>query len=147
MRHSTPCCETAGFRSGVASARLGCNAVHIGSCWPTFRDSLLVPSLQDVTDRLTRNVGKPSNISCEQPTTETTSTRSTTRSPFVTCLSRRSQSGRWSSFRKRVWFTESHIVLIISSFFLLVLFTQFIVGKMKKVVLYQVKQLNHVLSK
>jgi len=44
-----------------------------------------------------------------------------TRSPFVTLLSRRAQSGRWSSFGKRVWFTESHIVLIIS--FLLVLFT------------------------
>jgi len=45
-----------------------------------------------------------------------------------------------------VWFTESHIVLIIS--FLLVLFTQFIVDKMKKkVMLYQVKQLNHILLK
>jgi len=32
-------------------------------------------------------------------------------------------------------------------FFLLVLFTQFIVDKMKKDVLYQVKQLNHILSK
>jgi len=32
-------------------------------------------------------------------------------------------------------------------FFLLVLFTQFIVDKMKKGVLYQVKQLNHILSK
>ena len=42
-------------------------------------------------------------------------------SPFVTLLSRRAQSFRWSSFGKRVWFTESHIVLI----FLLVLFTQF----------------------
>ena len=49
------------------------------------------------------------------------------RSPFVSLLSRRSQSGRWSSFGKRVWFTESHIILIISFFFLLiVLFTQFI---------------------
>jgi len=44
-----------------------------------------------------------------------------------------------------VLFTESRIVLIIS--FLLVLFTQFIVGKMKKGALYQVKQLNHILSK
>jgi len=44
-----------------------------------------------------------------------------------------------------VWFTESHIFLIISFFF--VLFTQFIVDKMKKVVLYQVKQLNHILLK
>ena len=31
-------------------------------------------------------------------------------------LSRRAQSGRWSSFGKRLWLTESHIVLIISSF-------------------------------
>jgi hypothetical protein len=46
------------------------------------------------------------------------------RSPSVTLLSRRAQSGRWSSFGKRVWFTESHKVSIIS--FLLVLFTQFI---------------------
>ena len=38
-----------------------------------------------------------------------------TRSPFVT-LSQRAQSGRWSSFGKRVWFTESHIVLIIYFF-------------------------------
>jgi len=46
------------------------------------------------------------------------------RSPFVTLLSRRAQYGRWSSFGKRVWFTESHTVLMIS--FLLVSFTQFI---------------------
>jgi len=45
-----------------------------------------------------------------------------------------------------VWFTESHIVLVIS-FLLVVLFTQFIVDKMKKGVLYPVKQLNHILSK
>jgi len=43
-----------------------------------------------------------------------------------------------------VWFTESHLVLFI--FFLLVLFTQFIVDKMKEVLLYPVKQLNHILS-
>jgi len=43
-----------------------------------------------------------------------------------------------------VWFTKSHIVLIIS---LLVLFTQFIGDEMKKGVLYQVKQLNHILLK
>ena len=36
-----------------------------------------------------------------------------TQSPFLSLLSRRAQSGRWSSFGKRVWFTESHIVLII----------------------------------
>jgi len=45
-----------------------------------------------------------------------------------------------------VWVTESHIVLIIS-FLIFVLFTQFIVDKMKKAVLYQVKQLNHILLK
>ena len=48
-----------------------------------------------------------------------------TRSPFVTLLPRRAQYGRWSSFGKRVWFTESHLVLIIS-FLFAVLFTQFI---------------------
>jgi hypothetical protein len=37
-----------------------------------------------------------------------------TRSPCVTVSSRCAQSARWSSFGKRVWFTESHIVLIIS---------------------------------
>jgi hypothetical protein len=42
------------------------------------------------------------------------------RSPFVTLL-----FGRWSSYGKWVWFTESRIVLIIS-FLLVVLFTQFI---------------------
>ena len=52
-------------------------------------------------------------------------------SPFVTLLSRRSQFDRWSSFGKRVWFTESQIVLIIY-FLLVVLFTQFIVDKMNK---------------
>jgi len=41
-----------------------------------------------------------------------------------------------------VWFTELHIILIIS-FLLVVLFTQFIGDKMKKIVLYQVKQLHH----
>ena len=40
------------------------------------------------------------------------------RSPFVTLLSRHAQSGRWSSFGKRVQFTESHILLI-TSFYLL----------------------------
>ena len=39
-----------------------------------------------------------------------------TRSPFVTLLSRSAQSGRWSSFGKRVWFTESRRILIISFF-------------------------------
>jgi len=45
-----------------------------------------------------------------------------------------------------VWFSESHIVLIIS-FLLFVLFMQFIVDKMKKVMLYSVKQLDHILLK
>ena len=40
-----------------------------------------------------------------------------TRSPFVTLLSWRTQSGTWSSFRKRLWFTESHTVLFISFLF------------------------------
>ena len=46
---------------------------------------------------------------------------SSTRSPFLNLLSRLAQSGRWSSFGKRVWFTESHIFLIIS-FYLFYLF-------------------------
>jgi len=45
-----------------------------------------------------------------------------TRSPFVTSLSRRAQTGTWSSFGKRVWFTESHIVL-----FFYLLFCLFII--------------------
>ena len=60
-----------------------------------------------------------------------------TRSPFLTWVSRRAQSGRWSSFDRRVWFTESHIVLVI--YFIVVLFTQFILN-IQKVSLYQVKE-------
>jgi len=49
-----------------------------------------------------------------------------TRSPYLTWLSPLAQSGRWSSFGKWAWVTESHSV---SYFFLLVvLFTQFILG-------------------
>jgi len=32
-------------------------------------------------------------------------------SPFITCMSRRAQSGRRISFGSRVWFIESHLVL------------------------------------
>ena len=60
-----------------------------------------------------------------------------TRSPFLSLLPRCALYGRCFFFGKRVWFTESHIVL----------FTQFIVDKLKKIVLYQVKQLNHILLK
>jgi len=49
-------------------------------------------------------------------------------------------TGKW------VWFTESNIVFVIY-FLHVVLFTQFILDKKKKVVLYQVKQLNHFLLK
>ena len=55
-----------------------------------------------------------------------------TRSPFVTLLSRRAQYGRWSSFGKRVWFTESHIVL----------FIQFTVDKLKKKLISYSRQHN-----
>ena len=41
------------------------------------------------------------------------------RSPFVTLLSRSALSGRWSSYGKRVCFTDSHLVLVI---FLLLVF-------------------------
>jgi hypothetical protein len=37
-----------------------------------------------------------------------------TQSPFLPCLPRRAQSGKWTSFGKRVWFTESHRVLVFS---------------------------------
>jgi len=69
-----------------------------------------------------------------------------TRSPCVNSLSRRAQSGRWSSFGKRVWFTESHTVLIIS-FYLLFYLLNLLLIKWTKGVLYQVKQLNHILLK
>jgi len=36
-----------------------------------------------------------------------------TRSFFLTWLSRRVQFGRWSSFKKIQWFTESHINFVI----------------------------------
>ena len=51
-----------------------------------------------------------------------------TRPPFVTLLPQRARSGRWSSFRKRVWVTESRLVLWFS-FSLVALFTQFIPDK------------------
>ena len=45
-----------------------------------------------------------------------------------------------------MWFTESRVVLVIS-ILLVVLFTKFILDKMKKkVVLYQVKQLYHIIQ-
>jgi len=64
---------------------------------------------------------------------------STGRSPFQTalsnnklctitlfiCLSQCAQFGRRTSFRRRVWFTESHIVLVIF-FFTYILFVHFI---------------------
>jgi len=59
-----------------------------------------------------------------------------TRSPFVTLLSWHAQSGRWSSFGKWVWFTESQIVLF---FYLLFYLLNFLLIKWKKKgVLYQV---------
>ena len=39
-----------------------------------------------------------------------------TRSPFLLCLLRRAQSGRRTSFWRRVWFTESHLVVVIFFF-------------------------------
>ena len=59
-------------------------------------------------------------------------TRST-RSLFLTWLSRRVRSIRWSSFGKRVWFTESHIVLVISFFFLFYLLISFLIQKKRAV--------------
>jgi len=71
---------------------------------------------------------RPRNSLC--PSGFPTKTLCSTQSAFVTLLSQRTQSGSLSCFGKRVWLTVSHIVSIIS--FLLVLFTQFIVGKIKK---------------
>ena len=39
-----------------------------------------------------------------------------TLSPYVPCLSQHVQSGKWTSFGKRVWFTKSHIILVIFFF-------------------------------
>jgi len=38
------------------------------------------------------------------------------------------QSGRWSSFGKRVWFTESLIIFVISFYLLLYLFSLFMIN-------------------
>jgi len=51
-----------------------------------------------------------------------------TRSPFLTWLSQHAQSGRWSSFGKWVWFTESHITLVISFYLLLYLLNLFLIN-------------------
>ena len=69
-----------------------------------------------------------------------------TLTPFETLLSRRAQSGRYN-FLFRETGVVHRITYSFNYFFLLVLFTQFIVDKIKKIVLYQVKQLNHILSK
>ena len=61
--------------------------------------------------------------------------------PFTTWLYRRARSGRWTSFRRRVWFIKSHIVLLI--LFLLILFIHFILDIKRKSCCYPVKQLNH----
>jgi len=61
--------------------------------------------------------------------------------PFVTLLSQRAQYGRWSSFGKRVWFTESHIVLTIVFSLMFYLLNLFLIWN--NGVLYPVKQLDH----
>jgi hypothetical protein len=48
-------------------------------------------------------------------------------SPFLTWLSRLAQSGSWSSFGKRVWFTESNIDLVISFYLLFYLLNLFLI--------------------
>ena len=50
-----------------------------------------------------------------------------TRSPFVTLLSRRAQSGRSSSYGKLVWFTESNIVFVIIFYLLFYLLSLFLI--------------------
>jgi hypothetical protein len=64
---------------------------------------------------------------------------SSTSPPFITWVSRCAQSGRWSSFEKRVWFTESFFFFFFF-FPLLVFFTQFILDKLNTGLLNQVKQ-------
>ena len=51
------------------------------------------------------------------PVSEYVSMKYYARSPFVSLLSQCAQSGRWSSFGKRVRFTESHIYIYIYFFF------------------------------
>jgi hypothetical protein len=68
-----------------------------------------------------------------------------TQSPFLPCMSWCAQYVRWTSFGRRVWFTESHIVLVIFSL-LVVLFILFILD-IKKSCCFPVKQLNHFFSK
>jgi hypothetical protein len=63
--------------------------------------------------------------------------RFSTRSPLLPCLSRHTQSGRRSSFGKRVWFTESHIILV----FFLVLFTNVILNIKKRRVVSSQKRI------
>ena len=36
-----------------------------------------------------------------------------TQSPLLSCLSWHTQSGTWSSFKKQVWFTESHSLFLL----------------------------------
>ena len=67
-----------------------------------------------------------------------------TRSPFVPCLSWLAQSGTRTCFERRVWFIESHIVLVI--FFVLIdLFIHLFL--IWKACCYPVKQLNNFLVK
>ena len=70
--------------------------------------------------------------------------RSTMAVNVLTWLSWYAQSGRWSSFGKRVWFSESNIVLVISYYLLFYLLNLLFI-KWRKAVLYQVKKLNHIL--
>ena len=67
-----------------------------------------------------------------------------TRSPFLSFLSQRAQSGRRTSFGRWMWFTESHIVLVI--FLLIILLLHFILD-INKGVLYPVKQPNNFFIK
>jgi hypothetical protein len=67
-----------------------------------------------------------------------------TRSPFLPCLSRSTQSGRRTSFGRRGWFTESHLVLVILRLFLDLFIRLY---SIQKACFYQAKQLNHFLLK
>jgi len=64
-----------------------------------------------------------------------------TRLPFVTCMSRRAQFGTRTSLGRPVWFTESHLVLVI--FFLPKFYLFILLLIQNNVTLYPVQQLDH----
>jgi len=81
------------------------------------------------------------HLCCERRRWNSEKVNKSTRSPFVTLLSRRAQSGMWSFSGKRVWFTETHTVLIFVFSLTFYLFILFLIQN--NGVVYPVKQLDH----